>query len=237
LELKYLVSKKSCLSTEKAINANIVILRAQRINKSILKTTQIINIVCEEFKITEQTKRNSGKYQSSKPLSIEQLVDYLAFDGIGQGYLDFVKTFLLTFRSFTTVQEFGTIMKQRYSVMNTQKMNLSDFNTFRKPIQIRIANVLVQWLKNYPYDFQGDNIKCRDLVLELIENYISDEHMALSKQIRKHLVKASTDFQSEIKDSYFENIEGLSLFEETAEAIGDQLTLCEWNIYKLLKVI
>lgn len=186
---------------------------------------------------TEQVKRNVAEYQPSKPLSIDQLVDYLAFDGIGQGYLDFVKTFLLTFRSFTTVLEFGTILKQRYSIMNTQRMTLNDFNAFRKPIQMRIANVLLQWLKNYSYDFEGEqNNECRDLVLDLIENYISEDHLALSKQIRKHLVKTSTDFQSEIKDTYVDNIDKFSIFEETAEAIGDQLTLCEWNIYKLLKV-
>jgi hypothetical protein len=106
-------------------------------------------------------------------------------------YLDFLKTFLLTYQSFTDANNLLEHLKKRYDVINHQKLDWKSFIDNRKPIQLRVCNVLLQWVKKYPYDFlraDGGEYLINSL-LDYIDTVLSEENLSLAKQLRKNVIK------------------------------------------------
>lgn len=97
----------------------------------------------------------------------------------------FTKTFLITFRSFCKPKELLDLLMERYRIpeplpTEEQQMaidrgelpNREDLKRFReeyfKPIQLRVMNVIRQWLERHWYDFEGD-----EKLLAQVEEFIS----------------------------------------------------------------
>ncbi len=68
--------------------------------------------------------------------------------------IEFVKTFLLTYQSFATPDKLLRKLIERYNVVLTEGMALSQFNHVRQTIQARVINALRLWVE-YGVDFKG----------------------------------------------------------------------------------
>ena len=122
--------------------------------------------------------------------------------------MDFVKTFILTYKSFTTPLEFLRKLIERYHVPRQRAVfpNFEDFERQRVKVQLRVSNVLNQWTKKYAFDFtdtSSTNLKMSEVrksallakhkllmdVLEFTENVIVFDHPTSGKQLRKNILK------------------------------------------------
>lgn len=68
-------------------------------------------------------------------------------------------------------------------------MTWPNFENYRKPIELRVANILLHWVKKFPFDFTGSAIgqeNC-NVLLNMIEEKIEREHPNLAKLIRKNI--------------------------------------------------
>lgn len=68
-------------------------------------------------------------------------------------------------------------------------MERKEYEKIKVQIQLRVCNVFLIWTKKYPYAFlhpeTGKDI-CK-LVLKFLDEVVSNDHLALAKQIRKHI--------------------------------------------------
>jgi hypothetical protein len=68
-----------------------------------------------------------------------------------------VKTFLLTYQSFTTPSVLLRKLIERYHVprqpYNSRRLPFDEFDKLRIRIQLRVCNVIQQWTKKYGSDF------------------------------------------------------------------------------------
>lgn len=159
--------------------------------------------------------------------------------------LDFVKTFLLTYKSFTSGSQLIEKLISRYSILNSgPKRCWSEYAAHRQFIQLRVGNVLLQWIKKYPYDFAISQEICTS-VIDFLDEVLNTDHAALSKQIRRHLgrVKETLDVQKKqislkfnIDPSIFSPDRNASLYRHSIQAIADQMTLIESELYSNILV-
>ena len=123
--------------------------------------------------------------------------------------LDFMKTVLLTYQSFTTPSIFLRKLIERYHVPRRMDEPFDTFEKRRLKIQLRVCNVLQQWTKKYYTDFidaEGTHtitIMRQDVqrrlgdtkdmllsqVLQFSETILVQDHPTLGRQLRKHVMK------------------------------------------------
>lgn len=129
--------------------------------------------------------------------------------------LDFMKTFLLTYQSFTTPGALLLKLIERYHVPWNVKdgMPFDEFDKMRLKVQLRVCNVLQQWVKKFSFDFVDNKDSqpaantiadektiyagvpisskemLRTLVLRFAENTLLMDHPNLARQLRKHIFK------------------------------------------------
>lgn len=68
--------------------------------------------------------------------------------------LEFVKSFLLIYQSFTTPDELLNKLEERYHVVRPEGMSLKEFVVMRQTIQLRVINALKLWVE-LSVDFIG----------------------------------------------------------------------------------
>ncbi|KAJ3269435.1 Son of sevenless 2, partial [Borealophlyctis nickersoniae] len=103
---------------------------------------------------TPETIQVSGNRIISGTLN--KLVEGLTAEDPGEGamqYFDYVKTFLLTYQSFTTPILFLRKLIERYHVPRSRRETWPSFEKYRTTIQLRVCNVLLQWTRHYQAEF------------------------------------------------------------------------------------
>jgi hypothetical protein len=154
----------------------------------------------EEFLMTQFQDPNNTLHLATLESLVEKLTESVPDGSVG--YLDFVKTFLLTYQSFCDAEELLIALQKRFDVINTQNYDWKTFNEHRKPVQLRVCNVLLQWVKKYPFDFlrQDGGADAIEILLHYIDTVLAEDHIALAKQLRKNLIKLVRKFDdSEIQ--------------------------------------
>ena len=75
--------------------------------------------------------------------------------------------------------------------LNSNDLNWTDFEAYRKPIEIRVANTIVQWIKKFPGHFSSTKIGSDNAqtVLDFVDEIVENDHPVLAKQIRKGIEK------------------------------------------------
>ena len=73
--------------------------------------------------------------------------------------IEFVKTFLLTYQSFSTPDKLLRKLIERYNVVIPEGMPRSQFGHVRQTIQARVINALRLWVE-YGVDFKGEREGC-----------------------------------------------------------------------------
>jgi hypothetical protein len=171
-----------------------------------------------------------------------------------------MKTFITTYRSFTSPEELLNKLIQRYHVPEEHADK-------RLPIQLRICNVLKHWIETQYGDFSEDLIvKLQDFLYELQENASTGKHakqtLAYLQKVKVEFVITCQNYSTNLICLYFlynlqkqdENqtakneivnltIEAkiplspanlLFIFDE--EELARQLTLVDFNIYENIQV-
>jgi len=167
--------------------------------------------------------------------SLTQLIDKICLASAEQGsqYLDFVKTFLLTYPSFTTLNVILERLRESYFVLNENDLSWTDFENYRKPIRIRIGNFILQLTKRCYYDIHHDSNFQQ--ILHFINNVIALDNGSLAKQIKKSLEKLQErrDSPMELMTGRIESTQNLDdIFTYSVEEIAQQLTLIEASLFQ-----
>ncbi|KAL2915222.1 hypothetical protein HK105_205329 [Polyrhizophydium stewartii] len=160
-------------------------------------------------------------------------------------YLDFVKTFLLTYQSFTTAEALLQLLTDRYAVPNDKSLPQPEFDKFRITIQLRVCNVLLQWIKKYSWDFvhpQHGRRICNE-ALQVVDKVIAFEHPAMAKQIRKGILKlldgSATASPNQLLSSWKSTVgvrndpNGI-VFGYSSDEIARQLTMIEEYLFSAI---
>ncbi|KAF2071514.1 hypothetical protein CYY_007175 [Polysphondylium violaceum] len=165
--------------------------------------------------------------------------------------LEYAKTFLLTYQSFTTPEKLLQKLIQRYHVPQKQGQTEFEWRKIAVPIQLRVVNILKTWIKDYFSDF---NDKLIQTVKSFCESLRHDGNNALSNRISDTLnrkIKGLADDDehggSEKSKSIFttpapepkvpKNIwsQTLNIFDIDDEEIARQLTLMDFEIFYNIK--
>jgi len=111
--------------------------------------------ISENVYYEDESKKNNSNptgIKSIKYASLNQLIIKLTNESNSE--LKFSKTFITTYRSFTTSNILLMKLIQRYFIPNIN--NTPPFNFINKvqiPIQLRVLNVIRMWVEQYPNDF------------------------------------------------------------------------------------
>jgi hypothetical protein len=107
--------------------------------------------------------------------SLPKLIEYLTHPSLVDN--QFLYSFLLTYNSFTTAEEFLDLLAERYETPPpNEKCTLKEFAEFRDgelfPLRLRVCQVLKYWIENHSYDFRND-AKLRRKFSDVIEHHIA----------------------------------------------------------------
>jgi len=161
--------------------------------------------------------------------------------------LTYRKTFLLTYQSFTTPEKLLHKLIQRYHVPKIVGITEIEFEkTIRKPIQLRVINVLKNWVELHYNDFNEKLISSLNF---FVDNTLSrDGHLNLAKQLRNVMSRMDKATGEETyKTSGYtinppepkvpKNIFSptLQLRDIEEEEIARQLTIIDFNLYSSIQ--
>jgi len=172
--------------------------------------------------------------------TLNKLVEKLTEEKNGNiDYLSFVKTFLLTYPSFTTSVTLLNKLMERYHVPLKKFKNFEEFDKMRLFIQIRVCSVLEKWTKNFNHELinKKDGDEIRQQLLNFVEAIIAEDQWKLAKTIRKtiyRMKKNENDSNEQINSSIRpdKSIAKKNAFGYTNEEIAQQLTLLDFDIFK-----
>ena len=149
--------------------------------------------------------------------------------------MSFMKTFITTYRSFTSPEVLLRKLISRFRVPD-------DHERERIPIQLRTCNILRQWIDTQYNDFNDDLIDELNLFLKEIsasrdyEKFITHIRNTLEKKAKEK----SRHTQNEVVNLSIESKIPLSpstmLFMFDEEEIARQLTLVDFQIYQSIGV-
>ncbi|KYR00579.1 Ras guanine nucleotide exchange factor [Tieghemostelium lacteum] len=164
--------------------------------------------------------------------------------------MEFTKTFLLTYQSFTTPEKLLQKLVQRYHVPieKLSKSGLAEHMIKNQVsvIQLRVVNTLKTWIKDYFSDF---NDKLIQSVKSFCETLRHDNNTPLANRISETLnnkIKGTGEDEGEKKTQFKEappepkvpkNIwsQTLDIFDIDEEEIARQLTLIDFEIFSSIK--
>jgi hypothetical protein len=122
--------------------------------------------------------------------------------------LDYMKTFMLTYQSFTTPGILLAKLIERYHVLwQRESSSFPEFEKARVRIQSRVCNVLLQWVKKFYFDFIDSDssvsgsfdsptaraieskMDLRFRLLHFTEEVLVMDHPVLARTLRKNILK------------------------------------------------
>lgn len=96
---------------------------------------------------------------------------------------DYVRAFLLTYRSFTTPDELTSLLIQRYlDPTNSEGLDRTELENRTKIIKIRVGNVFKTWLESQYSDFEG-NKALSDKLAQFITQHLQPDMAGLAKNL------------------------------------------------------
>eukprot|EP01080_Neovahlkampfia_damariscottae_P006336 gene6336-10343_t len=208
--------------------------------------------IWEELLSTDENKDNFEiKDKELKLATLNKLIQYLTSDDAENNFLD---TFLITYRSFTTPEVLLNRLIERYKVPDLEQMNdpnMTDdqWNQRKKIIRLRTGNVLQKWIPNYFYDWSQAMIL---MTTDFIDDYLlkKSETINLGKSLKTKLnrelknqrkkgfktVFSNSDVQLPIVPrNIFSNSLQLNDIDETE--LARQITLMEHDTFSKIKPV
>lgn len=176
--------------------------------------------------------------------TIYKLVERLTLPD--QGDPTFVKTFLLTYRSFTTPMDLLQLLINRFYCPVDDESDLELRRSIQKPVRLRVFAVLKVWITGYSYDFEDDpelvarfeqfcNVEIGTVMSSGSRQLLVLLEKALS---REELTKKRTPISSkEIPKPHLPTCRPseLSLLTIHPQEFARQLTLIEADLFRAIK--
>lgn len=182
------------------------------------------------------------KVKVIKAGSLNRLVGMLAREE--KHDIEYMKTFLLTYQSFTTPYKLLAKLIQRYDVPRRPAMSDEEHKKLCLVVQLRVVNVIKGWIKDHWSDFNEKLISQLKAFIDgtlRIENKYADMLTSLlqSKRPEAEEEKRTSTFNEDPPEPKVpKNIFSLylDLFDVDEEEIARQLTLIDFEIYSSIKM-
>ncbi|KAI7852829.1 ras guanine nucleotide exchange factor domain-containing protein [Circinella umbellata] len=162
----------------------------------------------------------------------------------------FIATFLLTYRSFCTTEEFLTLLEQRYNLRPSEGLTPCELETWtdqkQKLVRLRVFNVMKSWLENY-YNDEDEHILGR---LEFFTNTVIRDASSFSADQLNRLIRKRKELDANgglkklvpntmaapmpIKPK---DITRITLLDIDAMELSRQLTLMDFKLYSSIRPI
>eukprot|EP00002_Diphylleia_rotans_P008724 TRINITY_DN1872_c0_g1_i1.p1 TRINITY_DN1872_c0_g1~~TRINITY_DN1872_c0_g1_i1.p1 ORF type:complete len:728 (-),score=130.63 TRINITY_DN1872_c0_g1_i1:227-2410(-) len=155
---------------------------------------------CEGKNITFEPVSNTVEdSREIRTASLNKLVERLTAEKNADS--NFVKTFIMTYRSFTTPEKLLYKLLRRYRVPCDSDLSADDRQAWdrevQRPIQLRVCSVLKMWLESNMYDLDK---KCYDVLNHFVDTIlVKDGYANISKQLSVLLSKKA-DSTSQQRD-------------------------------------
>ncbi|CAG8532246.1 22895_t:CDS:10, partial [Racocetra persica] len=174
----------------------------------------------------------------------------------------FIATFLLTYRSFCTTEQFFEMLTKRFMISPPDNLTQEQLETWQEkkqtPVRLRVFNIMKSWLENYYID--DKDASCLERIREFAQTTMH-EHMAfaavsLIKVIDKRVfisLQSSTILQQR-KDAVFKemipnntmlpppsikpkNLKKIKFLDLDPLEIARQLTIIEAKLYNKIRPV
>ncbi|CAI2171814.1 16221_t:CDS:2, partial [Funneliformis geosporum] len=160
---------------------------------------------------------------------------------------NFIATFLLTYRSFCTTDDFFDMLVKRFMIQPPENLTPAELEVWQEkkqtPIRLRVFNIMKTWLENYYID--DDDAICLERVKEFAKTTMYDNlafaAVSLTKQqqprdaVFKAMVMTNSD--SPPPPILPKNINNLKFLDLDPLEIARQLTLIESKLYNKIRPI
>ncbi|KAG2173976.1 hypothetical protein INT44_000090, partial [Umbelopsis vinacea] len=181
--------------------------------------------------------------------TLEALIERLTL----HDYLDmnFIATFLLTYRSFCTTEELISHLQRRYTLAPPEELTMEELEIWvekkLKLVRLRVFNVLKTWIENYYYqEDYGVLENLRQFTVTVIRDTLTFPAEQLERLINMRLEK---DKQSEMKKMISNNnsiapmpilprnLKRIRLLDLDSVELARQLTIIDFKLYSAIRPI
>ncbi|CAB4482827.1 unnamed protein product [Rhizophagus irregularis] len=166
---------------------------------------------------------------------------------------NFIATFLLTYRSFCTTDDFFDMLVKRFMIQPPEGLTNEELEVWQEkkqtPVRLRVFNIMKSWLETYYIDDKED-LLCLEKMREFARTTMY-EHMAFASV---SLTKVIEKRQHQRKDAKFreliatnasappasilpKNMKKLKFLDIDPLEIARQLTLMESKLYNNIKAV
>ncbi|ORE01478.1 ras GEF [Rhizopus microsporus var. microsporus] len=161
---------------------------------------------------------------------------------------NFIATFLLTYRSFCTTEEFVTLLESRYNLRPPERLTPEQLALWterkQKLVRLRVFNVMKNWLENYYID-EDEYLLGR--FEHFTKSYIRDSSEFAANQLLK-LIKKRIESRGEIKKIIRNEVEGpapirpknmsnIKLLDTEPLEMARQLSIMDFKLYSSIRPI
>lgn len=120
--------------------------------------------------------------------------------------------FLLTYRSFTTPEEFLNKLILRFNTPPPDKdISCQDFqkwyNSTLLPIRLRICQIINHWLEKYFYDFRED-----EKLRQALQDFINDLYKCQMSTVASKMMKTLQKMSRRVNISKFSNLHSIERY-------------------------
>ncbi|KAJ3445396.1 ras guanine nucleotide exchange factor i-related [Anaeramoeba flamelloides] len=195
------------------------------------------NIIYVDNKLEEEGEEGSKEIRAA---SINKLVQLLTHET--DPNVLYLKTFLMTYQSFTTPKILFYKLTERYNIPTEKE---EQYAKTKQMIKLRVCNFVRFWINDYFSDFNNK------LLMEL-EDFIDNSLMkdgfkSMANNLKKIIKRNINKSNEEIKESTSTEIAPdpklpknifspkLSLLDVDPEEIARQMTLIEFSIFKKIR--
>ncbi|CAG8534743.1 7445_t:CDS:10, partial [Diversispora eburnea] len=165
---------------------------------------------------------------------------------------NFIATFLLTYRSFCTTDEFFDMLVKRFLITPPENLTKEENETWiekkQTPIRLRVFNIMKGWLENYYID--GDDSHCLERIREFVST-VMHENMAFASaslikviETRQQQKNSDTIFKKLVPNAQSpppsilpKSMRKLKFLDLDPLEIARQLTIIESRLYNKIKPV
>ncbi|KAJ6248271.1 ras guanine nucleotide exchange factor i-related [Anaeramoeba flamelloides] len=207
-------------------------------NTSIIYEEKSVKKENPKEKENEEEEKTENVTKEIKAASLNQLVEFLTHET--KPKVLWLKTFLMTYQSFTTPRILLYKLIDRYNIPKEKQIL---YQNRVQQIKLRVCNFLKFWITDYFSDF---NEKLLNEVQDFIENTLINDGFKGMAENLKQVIERNLNSCDSKDNSNFEdppdaklpkNIFSpkLSLFDVDPEEIARQITLIDFSLYKKIK--